>query len=71
MPLGVICAINFNNYDLATPGSPIKPILMFPLIITLSGNLIVVPPTSYKSSAFFTSVIPKISGQIELASLFK
>ena len=58
----------FNNYDFATPGSPISSTLIFPLIFIPSAIIFVFPLTIYKSRAYLTSVIPKISGQIEPAS---
>lgn len=68
-PLGVTFAMYFNNYDLATPGSPMSAKLRSPLILIPSSIVIVDPPTIIKSKAFLTSFIPKISGAIEFAIL--
>ena len=67
-PLGETIDMYFNNYDLATPGSPINAILISPLIFIPSCPFMLVPLTIYNSNAFFTSSIPKISGAIDPAN---
>jgi hypothetical protein len=47
------------------PGSPMRPTLILPLILTPSDICIVEPPTSYISNVSFTFSKPKISGAID------
>lgn len=52
--LGDICEICFKSCDLAIPGSPNKAMLIYPLILKLSYVYLVIPPTIWRSRAFFT-----------------
>lgn len=57
--LGEILAIFLSNCDLATPGSPTKAMLIYPLILMLSVEVyFVTPPAIISRSAFLTFYIP-------------
>mmetsp|Transcript_6381 Transcript_6381/g.13925 ORF Transcript_6381/g.13925 Transcript_6381/m.13925 type:complete len:253 (-) Transcript_6381:1012-1770(-) len=56
-----------RSCDLATPGSPMRQTLMSPRMRMPSPICRVAPPTMRSSSAFFTSVWPKISGAMDCA----
>ena len=66
--LGANDVICLRSCDLATPGSPIRQTWISPRILIPSLNSRVTPPHKRRSSAFFTSAWPYISGAIDCAS---
>mmetsp|Transcript_10011 Transcript_10011/g.21116 ORF Transcript_10011/g.21116 Transcript_10011/m.21116 type:complete len:296 (+) Transcript_10011:629-1516(+) len=63
-PRGAMLATCFSNWLLATPGSPMRQMLISPRILIPSGSFRVHPPTSCSNSALLISSCPKISGAI-------
>lgn len=68
-PIGATVSTNFNNCDLAVPGSPNIKILMSPLRHKPSGILFLEPPNNKHAIAFLMSIAPKILGAILFAIL--
>mmetsp|Transcript_25626 Transcript_25626/g.28761 ORF Transcript_25626/g.28761 Transcript_25626/m.28761 type:complete len:238 (+) Transcript_25626:1129-1842(+) len=65
-PRGATLATCFNSCDLATPGSPMRQILISPRIRIPSVILRNTPPVNCNNSARLISACPKISGAIDL-----
>ena len=66
-PRGATLVMYLSSWDFATPGSPIRQMLMSPRIRMPSPISLVTPPTSRRRSAFLTSKWPYISGAMDRA----
>jgi len=67
MQLGAMFIMARSSWDLPQPGSPHSKTLMSPLNRLPLSILISLPPNNWSSRAFFTSSLPWMYGQIDLA----